>query len=98
MLYGEMDAFENAGRQQAKVDEQSILYTTLFPCAMCSGTILLYKIPYVVIGENQTFMGEESLLTSHGVKLEALQNKECITMKRHFITQNSKLWSEDIGE
>ncbi|WP_242604819.1 nucleoside deaminase [Legionella cherrii] len=98
IFHAEMDALENAGRQQAQVYEQSILYTTLSPCAMCSGAILLYKIPYVVIGENQTFMGEESLLTSHGVKLEVLQNKECISMMRHFITQNSKLWSEDIGE
>lgn len=93
-----MDALENAGRQQAKIYEQSILYTTLSPCAMCSGAILLYKIPYVVIGENQTFIGEESLLTSRGVKLEVLQNDKCITMMRHFITQNSTLWNEDIGE
>ncbi|KTD40114.1 cytosine deaminase [Legionella parisiensis] len=93
-----MDAIENAGRQQAKVYEQSILYTTLSPCVMCSGAILLYKIPYVVIGENQTFMGEESLLSSRGVKLEVLQNKECITMMRQFIAQNRKLWSEDIGD
>lgn len=98
ILHGEMDALENAGRQQAKIYEQSILYTTLSPCAMCSGAILLYKIPYVVIGENQTFMGEESLLTSRGVKLQVLQNKECITMMRHFINQNCKLWGEDIGE
>ncbi|ARB93648.1 nucleoside deaminase [Legionella longbeachae] len=98
ILHGEMDAIENAGRQKAKVYEQSILYTTLSPCAMCSGAILLYKIPYVVIGENQTFMGEETLLKSRGVKLEVLQNDECITMMRDFITQNSKLWSEDIGE
>lgn len=98
ILHGEMAALENAGRQQAKVYEQSILYTTLSPCAMCSGAILLYKIPHVVIGENQTFMGEESLLTARGVKLEVLQNKECITMMQHFITQNSTLWNEDIGE
>lgn len=98
ILHGEMDALENAGRQQAKVYEQSILYTTLSPCAMCSGAILLYKIPYVVIGENQTYIGEELLLASRGVKLEVLQNKECITMMQHFITQNCKLWSEDIGE
>lgn len=98
ILHGEMDAIENAGRQQAKVYEQSILYTTLSPCVMCSGAILLYKIPYVVIGENQTFMGDESLLSSRGVKLEVLQNKECITMMRDFIAQNGKLWSEDIGD
>lgn len=98
ILHGEMDAIENAGRQQAKVYEQSILYTTLSPCVMCSGAILLYKIPYVVIGENQTFMGDESLLSSRGVKLEVLQNKECITMMREFIAQNGKLWSEDIGD
>ncbi|PWY56913.1 tRNA-specific adenosine deaminase [Legionella qingyii] len=98
ILHAEIDALENAGRQQAKVYEQSILYTTLSPCAMCSGAILLYKIPHVVIGENQTFMGEESLLTSRGVKLEVLQNKECITMMRHFIAQERTLWNEDIGE
>ncbi len=98
ILHGEMDALENAGRQQAKVYEQSILYTTLSPCAMCSGAILLYKIPHVVIGENQTFMGEESLLISHGIKLEVLQNKECITMMQQFIAQNSTLWDEDIGK
>ncbi|QMT61338.1 nucleoside deaminase [Legionella sp. PC997] len=98
ILHAEMDALENAGRQQAKVYEQSILYTTLSPCPMCSGAILLYKVPHVVIGENQTFMGEESLLTSHGIKLEVLQNKECITMMRDFIAQNRTLWNEDIGE
>ncbi|WP_454786110.1 nucleoside deaminase [Legionella sp. WA2024007413] len=98
ILHAEMDALENAGRQQAKVYEQSILYTTLSPCPMCSGAILLYKVPHVVIGENQTFMGEESLLTSHGIKLEVLQDKECITMMRDFIAQNRTLWSEDIGE
>lgn len=98
ILHGEMDAIENAGRQRAPVYEQSILYTTLSPCVMCSGAILLYKIPYVVIGENQTFMGAESLLSSRGVKLEVLQNKECITMMRDFIAQNGKLWSEDIGD
>lgn len=97
IFHGEMDAIEHAGRQQAKVYEQSILYTTLSPCAMCSGAILLYKIPYVVIGENHTFMGEESLLSSRGITLEILQNKECIAMMRDFITQNSKLWNEDIG-
>lgn len=98
ILHGEMDALESAGRQHAKVYAQSILYTTLSPCAMCSGAILLYKIPFVVIGENQTFMGEETLLTSRGVKLQVLQNKECINMMRQFITQNGTLWNEDIGE
>ncbi|MCW8386491.1 nucleoside deaminase [Fluoribacter dumoffii] len=98
ILHGEMDALENAGRQKAKVYEQSILYTTLSPCAMCSGAILLYKIPYVVIGENQTFMGEEALLKARGVTLEVVQNEECISMMRHFINKNGRLWSEDIGE
>lgn len=98
ILHGEMAALENAGRQHAKIYEQSILYTTLSPCAMCSGAILLYKIPHVVIGENQTFLGEESLLTSCGIKLEVLQNQECINMMQHFIAQNSRLWNEDIGE
>lgn len=98
ILHAEMDALENAGRQRAELYQQSILYTTLSPCSMCSGAILLYKIPYVVIGENQTFLGEEALLKAHGVKIEVLQNKECIAMMHHFISNNPSLWNEDIGE
>lgn len=97
ILHGEMDALENAGRQPASVYRESVLYTTLSPCAMCSGLILLYKIPHVVIGENQTFMGEEALLRARGVKVEVLQDPQCIEMMRHFIAQNPTLWNEDIG-
>jgi cytosine/creatinine deaminase len=98
ILHGEMDAFENAGRQPASVYRQSILYTTLSPCAMCSGAILLYGIPKVVIGENQTFMGEEDLLRSRGVVVEVLQDAACTDLMRHFIASRPELWSEDIGE
>ncbi|MCL9682921.1 nucleoside deaminase [Legionella maioricensis] len=98
ILHAEMDALENAGRQREEIYQQSILYTTLSPCSMCSGAILLYKIPYVVIGENQTFMGDEELLKAHGVKVEVLQNQECIAMMQHFISSNPALWNEDIGE
>jgi len=97
ILHGEMDALENAGRHPASVYRTSILYTTLSPCAMCSGTILLYGIPQVVIGENQTFRGEEDLLKSRGVKLTVLQNGRCIDLMRSFIAKNPQLWNEDIG-
>jgi len=98
ILHGEMDAFENAGRQPASVYRESVLYTTLSPCAMCSGAILLYGIPKVVIGENQTFMGEESLLRSRGVNLEVLQDATCVDLMRRFIVSKPELWNEDIGE
>ncbi|MBI5727682.1 MAG: nucleoside deaminase [Ignavibacteriales bacterium] len=98
ILHGEMDAFENAGRQPAKVYRESTLYTTLSPCPMCSGAILLYGIKKVVIGENKTFMGDEELLKSRGVELTVLQNEECITLMEQFITANPELWNEDIGE
>jgi len=98
ILHGEMDAFENAGRQPASVYRESVLYTTLSPCAMCSGAILLYGIPKVVIGENQTFMGEEDLLRSRGVVVEVLQDAACIDLMRHFIASRPEIWSEDIGE
>lgn len=98
ILHGEMDALENAKRLPAKIYQQSILYTTLSPCAMCSGAILLYKIPFVVIGENQTFLGEEKLLQSRGVKLLVLQNEACIELMQLFIKKHPKLWNEDIGE
>jgi cytosine/creatinine deaminase len=98
ILHGEMDALEQAGRLPARVYSQSIIYTTLSPCAMCSGAILLYGIPKVVIGENITFLGEEELLRSRGVILEVLQDPRCIEMMKRFIASNATLWNEDIGE
>ena len=98
VLHGEMDALENAGRQPASVYRESILYTTLSPCSMCSGAILLYGIPNIIIGENQTFLGEEDLLRSRGVKLEVLQDAECIALMKEFIRDHPQLWNEDIGE
>lgn len=98
ILHGEMDAFENAGRQPASVYRDCTLYTTLSPCSMCSGAILLYGIKKVIVGENTTFMGEEELLRSRGVKVEVLQNPECITMMEQFIASKPQLWNEDIGE
>jgi cytosine deaminase len=98
ILHGEMDAIENAGRQPAAVYRASIVYTTLSPCAMCSGTILLYGIPKVVIGENRTFLGEEALLRSRGVEVIVLQDGECIELMRQFIAARPGLWNEDIGE
>lgn len=97
ILHGEMDAFENAGRQPASVYRDSVLYTTLSPCAMCSGAILLYGIPRVVIGENRTFMGEEELLKSRGVHVEVLRDAECEALMREFIAKRPELWNEDIG-
>lgn len=97
-LHGEMDALENAGRQPANVYQESVLYTTLSPCAMCTGAILLYGIPKVIIGENKTFLGEEELLRSRGVEVEVMQDAECIEMMESFITDNPTLWNEDIGE
>ncbi|WP_028627383.1 nucleoside deaminase [Metapseudomonas resinovorans] len=96
--HGEMDAFENAGRQPASVYREAVLYTTLSPCAMCSGAILLYGIPKVIIGENRTFMGEEELLRSRGVELEVLQDAECVKLMEDFIEARPELWNEDIGE
>ena len=98
ILHGEMDAIENAGRLTSSVYKRSVLYTTLSPCSMCSGTILLYQIPHVVIGENITFKGEEGLLTSRGVKVEVLQDERCIKLMQNFISTNPNLWNEDIGE
>jgi creatinine deaminase len=97
VLHGEMDALERAGRQSPSVYRASVMYTTLSPCAMCSGAILLYGIPHVVIGENRTFYGEEDLLRSRGVQVEVLQDERCIAMMRRFITDHPGLWSEDIG-
>ena len=98
VLHGEMDAFENAGRQAASVYAESILYTTLSPCSMCSGAILLYGIPKVIIGENQTFIGEELLLRGRGVEVQVLQDESCVEMMRNFIANSPELWNEDIGE
>ena len=97
ILHGEMDALENAGRQSAAVYRQCVLYTTLSPCSMCSGAILLYGIPRVIIGENKTFMGEEDLLRSRGIAIEVVQSEECIRLMEEFIRQNPGLWNEDIG-
>lgn len=98
ILHGEMDALENAGRRPALIYRESVLYTTLSPCSMCSGAILLYGIPRVIVGENRTFVGEEDLLRSRGVSVEVLQDAECIRMMQDFIRRNPALWNEDIGE
>ena len=98
VLHGEMDALENAGRQMASVYKNSVLYTTLSPCPMCSGTILLYGIPKVVIGENKTFMGEEELLRSRGVEVIVSNSQKCIELMQRFIKDKPSLWNEDIGE
>ncbi len=98
ILHGEMDAFENAGRQPAEVYAESVLYTTLSPCAMCSGAMVLYGIPKVVIGENQTFLGEEAWLRSRGVNVEILQDATCIGLMQNFIAAHPELWHEDIGQ
>ena len=95
--HGEMDALENAGRHPAAVYARSTLYTTLSPCAMCSGAILLYGIPHLVIGENKSFRGEEDLLKSRGVELEILNDPDCIALMDQFIRENPELWNEDIG-
>jgi cytosine deaminase len=96
--HGEMDALENAGRLPTRVYRASVLYTTLSPCAMCSGAILLYGIPRVVIGENRTFLGEEDLLQSRGVVLDVRQDDTCIALMQDFIAAHPELWNEDIGE
>ncbi len=98
ILHGEMDALENAGRQPARVYRESVLYTTLSPCAMCSGAILLYRIPRVVIGENRTFAGEEDWLRARGVELDIRQDDTCIALMRSFIAEKPVLWNEDIGQ
>ena len=97
VLHGEMDALENAGRQPAAVYRGSILYTTLSPCAMCTGAILLYGIRHVVVGESQTFVGDEALLRSRGVVVDVLQDPTCVRMMTTFIRANPRLWNEDIG-
>jgi len=98
VLHGEMDALENAGRQPASVYRECTLYTTLSPCPMCSGAMLLYGIPKVIVGENTTFLGEEELLRSRGVDIEVLQDKACVQMMQAFISERPGLWNEDIGQ
>lgn len=98
ILHGEMDALENAGRLPASVYKASVIYTTLSPCPMCSGAIALYGIPTVVVGENQTFMGEEDWLRSRGVSVKVLQDETCVHLMRDFIAAEPQLWNEDIGE
>jgi cytosine deaminase len=93
-----MDALERAGRQSASFYRECTLYTTLSPCPMCSGAILLYGIPRVVIGENRSFMGEEKLLAERGVELTVLQDERCIALMRDFMQKHPQLWAEDIGE
>ena len=97
LLHGEMSAFKDAGRQPASVYRECVLYTTLSPCPMCSGTSLLYKIPKIIIGENVTFMGGEEWLRNQGVALVVLQDEECIQMMRDFIAAKPELWNEDIA-
>ena len=97
VLHGEMDALENAGRQPASVYKDSVLYTTLSPCPMCTGAILLYGIPKVIIGENKTFKGAEELLVANGVEVVVVNDGECIAMMEDFIKTNPVLWNEDIG-
>jgi cytosine/creatinine deaminase len=97
VLHAEMDALERAGRQPARVYQAATLYTTLSPCAMCSGAILLYGIPRVVIGENRTFRGEEDLLRRRGVALDVVDDPECAALMAEFIRQHPQLWNEDIG-
>ena len=98
ILHAEMDCFENAGRLKATDYKRAILYSTLSPCDMCSGTSLLYKIPKIVIGENKTFQGPENYLHSRGVELQILNNLECIKLMEDFIKAKPELWNEDIGE
>ena len=97
-LHGEMDALENAGRQSAAVYRECVIYTTLSPCPMCSGAILLYGIPKVVIGENRTFMGDEEHLRSCGVELDVRDDAQCLELMTDFIADRPELWNEDIGE
>jgi len=98
VLHAEMDALENAGRQPASVYRECTIYTTLAPCAMCSGAILLYGIPRVVVGENRSFMGEEDLLRSRGVQVDVVQDPDCMALMEAFMREHPDLWNEDIGE
>lgn len=98
ILHAEMDCFENAGRLTATDYKKATLYSTLSPCDMCSGTVLLYKIPKIIIGENKTFKGPEDYLRQRGVELEILNNPECISLMDDFIKVKPEIWNEDIGE
>lgn len=97
ILHAEMDALENVGRQSASFYSDVVLYTTLSPCSMCSGAILLYKIPHVIIGENRNFLGEEALLKKNQVTVEVLNESDCIEIMRNFVLSKPLLWNEDIG-
>jgi len=98
ILHAEMDCLENAGRLKPADYQKSTLYSTLSPCDMCSGTALLYKIPRIVIGENQTFQGPESYLRTRGINLQVVNDPECIQLMKLFISEHPNLWNEDIGE
>ena len=98
VLHAEMDCLENAGRLSAADYRRAVLYSTLSPCDMCSGAILLYKIPIVIVGENRTFQGPEDYLQKRGVELHVLDNVECIDLMQDFIAHNGELWNEDVGE
>ena len=98
VLHGEMDALERAGRCTASIYRASVIYTTLSPCAMCSGAVLLYGIRHVIVGENRTFKGEEGLLRSRGVRVDVVQDERCIRMMEQFIRERPELWNEDIGQ
>jgi creatinine deaminase len=98
VLHGEMDTLERAGRLPGATYRDSVMYTTLSPCAMCSGAILLYGIRHVIVGENRTFMGEEALLRSRGVRVDVVQDERCIQMMTQFIDEHPELWNEDIGK
>jgi cytosine deaminase len=97
VLHGEMDALERAGRHPGRVYRESVMYTTLSPCAMCTGAILLYGVPHVVVGENRTFIGEEEWLRSRGVRVDVVQDERCIRLMTEFIAARPELWFEDIG-
>ena len=96
--HGETDALENAGRLPASAYRRSTMYTTLSPCDMCSGAILLYGIPHVIVGENKTFMGEEELLRSRGVRVDVVDDPRCVELMARFIREHPEVWNEDIGE
>ena len=98
VLHAEMDALENAGRRPARTYRECTLYTTLSPCSMCSGAILLYEIPRVIVGENRTFTGEEVLLRARGIEVEVRDDARCVELMRRFIAERPELWNEDIGE
>lgn len=97
ILHAEMDCLENAGRLKAKDYQRAVLYSTLSPCDMCSGTALLYKIPRIVIGENQTFQGPEDYVRSRGVEVVVVNHPECVRLMHEFIAARPELWNEDIG-